>query len=527
MNVVSASSVPVRGPLRAVAVEVVVPVMCAVALFLLIARGGLHAAETSLAVAIAAIAIVAAIRYPGGALGTLVVFVPLQLCLLAWAYRLGTPAALVKDLGYVKDALVGGICLAAVRNVAAGRVRMRVDVLDVCVAAYVGIATAYLALPAAFPGILGGQPFNVRINAWRLDCLFAVLLIAARRVPLPPLAIRRIRAALYVVAAILCAFGLWETFDKAGYNHFMASTIHLPAYQHDILDTTPPRGNNYVNVAKINGLEFVRVGSLFGDALGLGFYMVVPLALAVEQIAQRRVPRWSVIIALAAGLTVVQTQTRSAELSGAIAIALALRLAYRRGSAATGRLAAVTIAAALVVIPVAAHSTVWPRLQSAFAGNSNTDNQIHSTSSTGSYRYLVSHPLGKGLGANPVTGTRFSTDISTHSESSYLQVGIELGLAGMIAFIAMYLALLWQLFRRARAPDASGGLAGAMWLAGMGFAAGGFYLHIWIGLAVSLTFWGLSGTALAAADGRHAHRARGLSAAATRPAAASAGRSGA
>jgi hypothetical protein len=49
-------------------------------------------------------------------------------------------------------------------------------------------------------------------------------------------------------------------------------------------------------------------------------------------------------------------------------------------------------------------------------------------------------------------------------------------------------------------PSADTTLANAMRTAGIGLLIGGFFLHVWIDLHTSLTFWGCAGLALGVAE---------------------------
>ena len=90
-------------------------VPAAIVVFLVLRVGGLHAAELSIGALVALLAILAAVRWPGLAIGAVIVAVPLQTAGLAYLYHHGVPGAVVKDLGYIKDAGTFGVCAAAVR----------------------------------------------------------------------------------------------------------------------------------------------------------------------------------------------------------------------------------------------------------------------------------------------------------------------------------------------------------------------------------------------------------------------------
>src|SRR5579884_1492753 len=66
---------------------------------------GLHAAEVVVGVAVGVMLVMWAARKPGGALGVIIVYVPLQTVLLAWMYHVGAPDGLVRNLGFLKEAM--------------------------------------------------------------------------------------------------------------------------------------------------------------------------------------------------------------------------------------------------------------------------------------------------------------------------------------------------------------------------------------------------------------------------------------
>ena len=63
-------------------------------------------------------------------------------------------------------------------------------------------------------------------------------------------------------------------------------------------------------------------------------------------------------------------------------------------------------------------------------------------------RTVIRHPQGYGLGNAGVTAKRTGREIKA-GESTYTELGVELGLFGMLAFIAWNLSLLRVTLRRA------------------------------------------------------------------------------
>ena len=77
-------------------------------------------------------------------------------------------------------------------------------------------------------------------------------------------------------------------------------------------------------------------------------------------------------------------------------------------------------------------------------------------------RRVVEHPQGFGVGNAGVTARRTETDLKA-GESTYTELGVELGLLGMLAFIAWNVALVRVVLRRA--PWLGASLAAVLLLA--------------------------------------------------------------
>ena len=76
-------------------------------------------------------------------------------------------------------------------------------------------------------------------------------------------------------------------------------------------------------------------------------------------------------------------------------------------------------------------------------------------------------------------------------ENWYLQVGLELGVAGLILFVLLVLSLLWKL--SALSSQLS------VFLVFLGVSIAALFLHAWEDSAVAYTIWGIAGIALASA----------------------------
>ncbi|HEY2428456.1 MAG TPA: hypothetical protein VGI06_05970, partial [Acidimicrobiales bacterium] len=108
---------------------------------------------------------------------------------------------------------------------------------------------------------------------------------------------------------------------------------------------------------------------------------------------------------------------------------------------------------------------------------------------------LLLYPLGHGIGTGPGIGQRFNTYGQLTPENYYLQIGDELGFAGITLFVLFTILALHRLGAAQRdGPGAT--LVSAARTAGVGLALGCFLLHVWADYSTALSFWALAGAAL-------------------------------
>jgi hypothetical protein len=411
---------------------------------------------------------------------------------LAAMYRLGAPARIVHYLGSVRDFVVIGIVIAAVLN----RRRRRLDTLDKVVVALVLVISAYLLLPHLAPGMFANTTLNVRALAWRNDVEYLVLFIALRHAPLPVDVLRKTTYAVLGVAAVVAAGALVEFFASSTWNTFLVSTIRVQAYKNQVLHAQANPGDALVH-GVVGSHAIIRVGSVLLSPLTLGFNLYLAWALSLRLLSGRRPQLWALAAAGLVGTGILVTLTRSAVL-GALVVALAsLLLASARRSRGRVRVGFLLLATAVLFAPLAGSTTLGQRTSEAASGSDVSAN-AHVAAFRAGVDTIVQHPLGLGLGSQPGIGTRFAVNGTVTAEDYYLGLGDEVGLVSAVLFIAVVVLLLMELRRRARAPGAVGSFAGAVWAAGIGLAVGALFLHIWLDVALSLSFWGIA--ALAAND---------------------------
>jgi hypothetical protein len=239
-----------------------------------------------------------------------------------------------------------------------------------------------------------------------------------------------------------------------------------------------------------------RLVSTFLSPLASAYVFVV----ALVYVASRPFRWWWGLLGLVLYAALLYTHTRAAIAALAVGLVV-LAVASRRLAPAVLAVASVTVAAAFfVAYPEIGPSTSYTqeeieylRANAAKNPDASTDPFSTSESSLASHwrslrdgvRAVVEHPQGYGLGNAGVVAKRTGVDIRA-GESTYLELGVDAGIAGLVAFLLWNLAILIGLWRR------------QAWLAAsfvavllLGLQTDVIGVH-WLAVAV----WGLAGMTL-------------------------------
>ncbi|HVU71884.1 MAG TPA: O-antigen ligase family protein [Mycobacteriales bacterium] len=460
------------------------PAMIALGLLVIVAvelRAAGHAKLVSEAI-LGVLLVTVISRRPAAWISVLIVLVPLQFVIFGLLYRLHVPTAALRAGGALKDAIVAGVVVAAMRESRSHR--RKPDRLDVFAFAFLLIATIYLLVPIGFIS----QGLSNRSLAWRFDCEPVIALIACRRLDLGDRGRRLVERSLLVTAAIVIGFGLLEFINKDEFYRVIVHVFYVRVYAAAVLHSF---NLLIVDQNTVAGTTVVRVGSVLFSPLSLAFWILLPSYVALRRAADRVRDPLVLIVAIGGPVTLVLTQTRSAIAAGIIG---ALFMLGRSGGPARARrrLAFGLLASTLLLVPVAAATTLSVRVDNGFSA-SDVSTQGHIDRTTQAWHILLDHPFGLGLGTNPeVLGSGHTNFVS---EDFYLQVGNETGLFAMLAYTGALGLLALALWRRARdgTPEASGPFA-----AGIALMLIGLVLHSLQVPAVALTFFAIAGLGLAA-----------------------------
>lgn len=225
-----------------------------------------------------------------------------------------------------------------------------------------------------------------------------------------------------------------------------------------------------------------------------GAVMIIPLALACTALVTRR---QRLVLAGLSAVGIFISGSRSAMIGGVVVVAVAVGLHYGKRVLSSRRAVGVMAAVAIVVAVVLASAVTIPAVRLIVFHSSPTDSHLTEGSTDKHWQQtalglgrVVAAPLGCGLGcAGPAS---FYGPSARISENYYVQIAEETGVIGLVIWLAMVVIVMRALHRLCRYDD----MARALFVAGLGIAVVGFWLHVWADITLSLVWWGLAGMVL-------------------------------
>jgi hypothetical protein len=202
-----------------------------------------------------------------------------------------------------------------------------------------------------------------------------------------------------------------------------------------------------------------RLVSTFLSPLASAYALVV----ALIYVTSRPFRWWWGLFALLLYGALLYTHTRAAFAALAFGLVV-LAIAQRRGLPAVVAAMAVLLGAGfLVAYPTIGPSTsytseelAWlrenareegPTGRDPFPDTDDPSTESHWTNLRDGVRAVLEHPQGYGLGNAGVVAKRTGVDIKA-GESTYAELGVDAGLAGVVAFVLWSIAILVGLWRR-------------------------------------------------------------------------------
>jgi hypothetical protein len=273
---------------------------------------------------------------------------------------------------------------------------------------------------------------------------------------------------------------------------------------------------------QIGGTMLRRIQSTMSGPNQLGMWLLLPLALLMTEIQNTQEKRKNILhyfFFVIFSLALAFTFSRAAWIAAFAIVSVAL-WSVGRNRALTGvwfligvAFVAVVALAPDVVLRSASSRDHWERPLTAV-------------------QTMIAHPFGLGLGSAGPASNRVSdpcvfledgadaawaadradlcvfvgpvqvqpADRSCHCpllpENWYLQMGVELGWAGMLLYAVLTVLLLLQLWRTWRMDNGTVRITFSMFLVLLGVSTAALFLHAWEDSAVAYTVWVLLATVL-------------------------------
>ena len=305
-----------------------------------------------------------------------------------------------------------------------------------------------------------------------------VSFIAAKKTSL--LKNKSIKLILYP-ALIVIIFGLLEVFvlPRGFLSHFGYGPNTIRPYQ-------------TIN----NNLHYIRILSTLRGSDALGAYLLVPLSLAAVLLVRGK-KAWQLALFTAGGLIVlIFSYSRSAWLGLFVSVIFAIYFGVK-SKVLKRNLIYIGLALIILLAGIFTLERNNTRVQNiVFHTQKNsaikaTSDQGHSSSIKNGVKDIAKDPLGKGPGTSGPASV-YNKKITRIPENYYIQIGQELGVIGLIVYIAISVLVIMSLW--ARREDT---LALALLASLLGLIIVNMLLEAWTDDTLCYLWWGMAGIAIA------------------------------
>ena len=238
---------------------------------------------------------------------------------------------------------------------------------------------------------------------------------------------------------------------------------------------------------------YIRINSTLRGPNPLGAYAVIVIGLltaaGVRWKMNTRKYIGALLIALAAGITLGVSYSRSSVIGAIVTVLVVLMIAV---SAKVRKQLAIALAGfAVVALLLVVTFRDSPFIANVVLHNSPTtgadidSNAGHAESLIEGSTRFIKQPLGAGVGS---TGSAsLSGDKPFIVENQYLFIAHEVGWVGLALFVGLFVAVMCRLWTRRKSVLALG-----VFGSGVGLAIIGLLLPVWVDDTVSIIWWGLA-----------------------------------
>jgi hypothetical protein len=393
-------------------------------------------------------------RVPRIALAVLIVGLAVHNLVMAELWDAGVRGAALDVVAAWKDVLLAlalAVALVAARSVP---FRLWADRLALAYAAFVLL---YWLLPQSW--LDGAATHRGQLFAARHDLIPVAAYFLGRLLVLTPRSWRRLSLSLVGVAAGLTVWGLIDVYlvplqwwRDSGVPGWFGDQLGL---EYKGISGLP---ENWIFNTGDETNPIRRLVSGFLSPLATSYVLVMVLLYLVA----RRRTWWTVTFGAIAYAGLLWTHTRAAYLALALGLVV-LAAAQRRFLPVALAVASLVIGVGFVkAFPHIGPSTSYTQSELEYlrdkgrqnpgvsddplsAGDASTSSHLRNLRD--GIRTVVHHPLGFGLGNAGISASRTGVDLKA-GESTYTELGVELGVAGVVVFLGWLLAVLLALWRR-------------------------------------------------------------------------------
>lgn len=252
---------------------------------------------------------------------------------------------------------------------------------------------------------------------------------------------------------------------------------------------------------------FTRIMSTLRDPNSLGAFLLVPMtALGALVLAPQyvRYRRWGIVAFGVMGVALLLTFSRSAWMAACVSLGLYALWRFRSPVLLFvkrfGLLLTLLVLACGVLAYSQRHSAfVTSYITHSSQGSQDIDsNEYHWLFVKQGVEGIIERPFGHGPGTAGLASIQNPAG-SFLTENYYVQIGYELGVIGLAAFVGLQAWVYYKLWRIRRQGLVPMVLLATFW----GYVLMNMLLHTWANEAVACQWWILAGMALAAGSVRH------------------------
>ncbi|UCS94381.1 O-antigen ligase family protein [Echinicola marina] len=369
-----------------------------------------------------------------------ILYLPFYISILSIVYQATGSVFLVNLFQYLKEAvllLTLGSYVLYQRNVF--EYRFRIQLIDKLFLSFYGLCFLFLILP------VGEADFITKAKYFKNVLIMGLMFFLGRNTSL---ADREYRSVFVMLMGIfILAFGL-NIFEKVAHIHFQ--NISGYALYNQAINNVEPSGNYGLTWTFETQTTGMRLASFFSDPLDLASSCLLGFSVAlIGFLTSKREQSWFFILVMLCAMgSLMFTASRSSFASFFIMlcfIAVIFRL-YNLIKFGIG----LFVIFVIYVIGYASDEFYYFVLDTITFENASSVG--HLLAWIEAFNQMVIAPFGSGL-ATSGNATGVTDDLRIGGENQYLIFGVQLGVLGMLLYIAILVVGIWVSVRAFRKTD--------------------------------------------------------------------------